>query len=139
MSEDMIFANCVAAERERLTTQKNAIAVEIAGLQSQAENIKRELTALDAYEAAKTGKATMPSATGKTRRPRNGTRREELLNIIGQNNGLSRGEILERMGLKGDKSGEMAVSNALTAMGKRNEVRREGGKYYAVEALQEAA
>jgi hypothetical protein len=28
--------------------------------------------------------------------------------------GLTRGEILERMGLKGDKSGEMSVSNALT-------------------------
>jgi hypothetical protein len=45
--------------------------------------------------------------------------------------GLSRGEILEKMGLKGDKSGEMSVSNALTALTKRNEVRRAGGKYHA--------
>ena len=43
---------------------------------------------------------------------------------------LSRGEILERMGLKGDKSGEMSVSNALTALAKGNQVRREGGRYY---------
>jgi hypothetical protein len=34
------------------------------------------------------------------------------------------------MSLKGDKSGEMSVSNALTALAKRNQVRREGGKYY---------
>jgi hypothetical protein len=35
------------------------------------------------------------------------------------------------MGLKGDKAGEMSVSNALTALAKGNQVRREGGKYYA--------
>ena len=43
--------------------------------------------------------------------------------------GLSRGEILERMGLKGDKSGEMSVSNALTALTKSNQVARREGKY----------
>jgi hypothetical protein len=35
------------------------------------------------------------------------------------------------MGLKGDKAGEMSVSNALTALTKNNQVRREGGKYRA--------
>jgi alkylation response protein AidB-like acyl-CoA dehydrogenase len=44
--------------------------------------------------------------------------------------GLSRAEILEKMGLKGDKSGEMSVSNALTALTKTMQVRREGGKYH---------
>jgi hypothetical protein len=44
---------------------------------------------------------------------------------------LSRGEILEQMGLKGDKSGEMSVSNALTALTKSNQVLRDGGKYRA--------
>jgi len=33
------------------------------------------------------------------------------------------------MGLKGDKSGAMSVSNALTALTKANQVQREGGKY----------
>ena len=52
--------------------------------------------------------------------------------VIGENpEGLTRGEILERMGLKGDKSGEMSVSNALTALTKRNQVSRAGGKYRA--------
>jgi hypothetical protein len=59
-----------------------------------------------------------------------GSRREELLNLIRDGNGLSRGDILERMSLKGDKAGEMSVSNALTALGKSNQVRRESGKYY---------
>jgi hypothetical protein len=53
-----------------------------------------------------------------------------LLELIRQSDGLSRGEILDRMGLKGGKSGEMSVSNALTALAKRNHVRREGGRYY---------
>ena len=45
--------------------------------------------------------------------------------------GLARGEILERMGLKGDKSGEMSVSNALTALTKANQVTRRDGLYVA--------
>jgi hypothetical protein len=43
--------------------------------------------------------------------------------------GLTRGEIIERMGLKGNKSGEMSVSNALTALTKGNQVSRRDGKY----------
>ena len=45
--------------------------------------------------------------------------------------GLTRGEILDRMGLKGDKSGEMSVSNALTALTKANQVTRRDGRYAA--------
>jgi tetratricopeptide (TPR) repeat protein len=61
------------------------------------------------------------------------SRREQLLNVIREGNGLSRSEILERMGLKSDKSGEMSISNALAALTKTNQVRREGDKYYAPE------
>ena len=45
--------------------------------------------------------------------------------------GLTRGEILDRMSLKGDKSGEMSVSNALTALTKANQVTRREGRYFA--------
>jgi hypothetical protein len=45
--------------------------------------------------------------------------------------GLTRGEILERMGLKGDKPGEMSVSNALTALTKSSQIARRDGKYVA--------
>ncbi|HET9848685.1 MAG TPA: hypothetical protein VFR68_09045 [Candidatus Dormibacteraeota bacterium] len=43
--------------------------------------------------------------------------------------GLSRGEILERLSLKGDKTGETAVSNALTALIKRQKIVRRERKY----------
>jgi len=33
------------------------------------------------------------------------------------------------MGLKGDKSGEMSISNALTALIKANQISRRDGKY----------
>ena len=93
--------------------------------------VNREFAAIGAYETAKTGKAARQASAGRQSRTRRGSRREALLEIIRQSDGLSRGEILERMGLKGDKSGEMSVSNALTALTKSNQVRREDGKYRA--------
>jgi len=62
---------------------------------------------------------------------RRDSRREKLLKLIRGETGLSRGEILERMGIKRDKSGEMSVSNALTTLVEKNQVRLKGGKYRA--------
>jgi hypothetical protein len=45
--------------------------------------------------------------------------------------GLARKDILERMGLKGDKAGESSISNALTALTKANQVTRRDGRYVA--------
>ena len=93
------------------------------------------VAAIDAYEAAKTGKAPAARQTrGARGRPqaRRGSKREALMQVIKDNpSGLTRGEILERMGLKGDKSGEMSVSNALTALTKANQVTRRDGRYAA--------
>jgi hypothetical protein len=47
-------------------------------------------------------------------------------------NGLSRSEILESLGLKGDKSGEQSVSNALTALKKAGRVTSNEGRYATV-------
>jgi hypothetical protein len=44
-------------------------------------------------------------------------------------NGLSRGEILNLIGVKGDKSGEQSVSNALSALTKQNQLGRKDKKY----------
>lgn len=44
--------------------------------------------------------------------------------------GLSRAEILERLQLKGDKAGEISVSNALTAMIKKHQIVRRDRKYH---------
>jgi len=130
------FSGFMTRERERLQAEREQIFNQQAELQRKLDAINREFAAIEAYESAKTGKAARggSGSGGRQRRGRSGSRRESLIQVIREGNGMSRGEILERMGLKGDKSGEMSVSNALTALSKRNQVRREGGKYYASEA-----
>jgi len=129
MSDDR-FSDYVARDRERLSREREEISNQRRELDNRLAAIDREFQALDAYQAAKTGKPSGGRRTQTQGRARRGSRREELLNLIRDGNGLSRGDILERMGLKGDKSGEMSVSNALTVLGKSNQIRREGGKYY---------
>ena len=65
-------------------------------------------------EAAKNGKtpARQPARRAGARRnslgARSGSRRDELLTIIKQGGGLTRAEILDKMGLKGNKSFDRA-------------------------------
>src|SRR4051794_8554381 len=125
------FAEYIARERERLRGEREQVFNQQEELQRKLDAIDREFAAIEAYNTAKTGKAAQRTRTDRQPRARRGSRREALLEIIRQSDGLSRGEILERMGLKGDKSGEMSVSNALTALTKSNQVRREDGKYHA--------
>lgn len=129
----------VAAERERLAAAKAELLQDRQLIDERIANIDDEMRAISAYEAAKLGKTAKPARVGTTR-ARRGSRREALLELIRQSDGLSRGEILDALGLKGDKSGEMSVSNALTAMIKHNAIYRHGGKYHAVAMpLSEAA
>ena len=144
--DDMRFADVMQQERERLNRERAEILGQQKGLEDKLTEINRELAAIDAYEAAKTGKVATPvrqprsprrsgasigQSSAPTRpRPQTGTRREALLQVIGeQPSGLSRGQIFERLGLKGNKSAEKSVSNALTALTKNNLVYRREGKY----------
>ena len=131
MAED--FGGFVARERERLNGERQAIFAQQRELERQLNAVHDEMRAIEAYESAKSGKSARGggSSNGVARATRRGSKREELMSVIQSGNGLSRGEILDNMGLKGNKSGEMSVSNALTALTKNNAVRREGGKYLA--------
>jgi hypothetical protein len=134
MAEDT-FEDFIGRERERLNAQRQAIFQQQQDLDNKLADIDRELSAIEAYELAKTGK---PTARGISRAPRRstgtrrGSRREELLNVIREHHGLTRGQILEKMGLKGDKSGEMSISNALTALTKNNQLRRDEQRRYVI-------
>ena len=125
------FSEFISRERERLRAEREQVFSQQEELERRLDALNREFAAIEAYETAKTGKAARQASAGRQPRARRGSRREALLELIRQSGGLSRGEILERMGLKGDKSGAMSVSNALTALTKSNQVRREGGKYLA--------
>ena len=127
------FQDFIARDRQRLQAEREAIFNQQHELEQKLAAINNEMRAIDAYEAAKSGKAMPARQTGGRRAPRarSGSKREQLLQVIKGGNGLTRGEILEKMGLKGNKSGEMSVSNALTALTKANQVARRDGRYVA--------
>jgi hypothetical protein len=132
---DMRFGDVMQQERERLHKEREQIFHQQHELEGKLADINRELAAIDAYESAKTGKPVAPARQARSPRrqqARRGSRREALLKLIKDNpTGLARAEIIERMGLKGDKAGETSVSNALTALTKSNQVARREGKYVA--------
>src|SRR3954447_10731381 len=125
------FSGFMTRERERLQAEREQIFNQQEELQRELDAINREFAAIEAYATAKTGKTVRQVSAERQPRVRRGSRREALLELIRQGDGLSRSELIERMGLKGDKSGEMSVSNALTALTKSNQVHRDGGKYRA--------
>jgi len=130
---DERFTDFITSERERLSGERQQVLQQQRELKQKLDAVTKEFAAIDAYEAAKTGKSTRGGgASGnRPRAARRGSKREELVNLIRDGKGLSRGEILEKMGLKGDKAGEMSISNALTVLVKSSQVRRDGGKYHA--------
>jgi hypothetical protein len=127
MSES--FATMVEKERERLRKALDDLHTKAEEVRTQRAAIETELKALDAYEAARTGK-TSKSKTG-SRTPR-GARQQSVLELITKHKaGVTRGDILQAMGLKGNKAGEQSVSNALSALKKANRVTSKDGKYLA--------
>jgi len=127
------FVDFIARERDRLHAERDTIFNQQQELEMKLVAINNELAAIAAYEAHKTGKATTP-ARGRVATTRRGSKREALLALLRHHpvTGLSRGEILEQMGLRTDKSGSMSVSNALTALVKAGQVVRQDGKYKTV-------
>jgi hypothetical protein len=120
----------ISKQRDALLQQREAISSQQHELQRQLDEVNEMLRKFDVFE----GKAAPTRQPTRARRAqgsaRRGSKREELLQVIRDGNGLGRGEILEKMGLKGDKSGEMSVSNALTALTKSQQVSRRDGKYF---------
>jgi hypothetical protein len=119
----------ITKQRDALVQQRDSISTQQHELQQQLDAVNAMLAKFDVFE----GKAAARAPAGRTRRTttaRSGSRRDELLLVIRNGDGLSRGEILEKMGLKGDKAGEMSISNALTALTKSQQVERRDGKYH---------
>jgi hypothetical protein len=121
----------VARERERLHRAREAVCTAQQELEQKLAAINWEFAAIDAYEAAKSGKAPPPSLPRARAAPRGrrGSKREALELIKANAAWLARKDIIERMGRKGEKPGEMSVSNALTALtkGELRSCRRRGG------------
>lgn len=124
----------ISNEGKRLRKGREKAVYKKRQVEQEIEAIERELAAIEAYEkakgtskrGAKSGKAKRPAA----RRSQRGAKRAAVLEVVSQHpDGLSRGEILNLMGVKGDKSGEQSVSNALSALTKQNQLGKKHGKY----------
>ena len=117
--------NFLTAERERLADVKKTLVAQRREIDTQLATIDRELGALAAYEKAKNG----VSRGNSERRARRGSRREDIINVIRDAELMTRGDLLDHFGIKGDKAAEMSVSNALTALIKNNTLIRDGRSY----------
>jgi hypothetical protein len=132
------FKSFVSRERSRLTRARDSALNRKNKLDQELSEIETELSAIEAYEQAKK-KAPRKPAAGRGRRPAaktgrrapRGEKRRSVLELIQKSNGLTRGEILSTLGVKGDKSAEQSVSNALTALKKQNLVVSKDRKYVA--------
>lgn len=135
MSED--FSTYVQGERERLENDRRVLIEHIDSYQRQLRDLDREFAAIDAYERAKTGKPIVRAGDTAPRSHRNGSRRQDILACLGSvplNAGMTRGELLERFGVKGDKGGEGSISNALSQLQKAGRVVRQNGGLWAIVA-----
>src|SRR3954470_18604934 len=126
------FEEMVERERERLTQDRKDAETRLQEVQNEIAKIDREFKAIEAYERIKTRKAQKGAAASKEpgQRARRGERQQEVLDLIGQHpDGLTRSEILERLGVKGDKKAEASISNALNNLKKNGRLGSQGKSY----------
>lgn len=153
---DMDFRTQVAEEKKRLSQQRRdtekrigALESELSSLATEMKGIDAELAAIDAYESAtaapaprkrRAPKADAPAPAKRTRRRRRASRRAEIVTAIASFGaaGAGRADIIRTLDVKGDKSAEQSVSNALAALKKSGEVTHQDGKYMA-QAVEGAA
>ena len=130
MSDTDTFAEFMEQERARIHQEREGLIADQSIIGARLAQLDRDMKAVDAYAAAKTGKLPAAKRVPKTNGARPGSRRASIIEAVGANpQGLGRGELLQMLDVKGNKSGEMAVSNALTALIKGNTLTRVEGKY----------
>ena len=120
------FEALVKKERSRLDTERKNVANKITGLQKQLSEIDRQLKAVNAYDQAKKG---TPKKRSTAPRKRTSRRADILKTLKNHPEGLARADILTLLTLKGDKSAEKSVSNALNNMKKAKKIKFKDGKY----------
>jgi hypothetical protein len=116
------FATFIEKERARLKEKMKTLNVERKRIDGAIAEIEKEMEAIAAYEAAKKGSSK-----------RKGSRRAEVLEVIRKSEGSTRAGVIESLGLKGNKSGEQSISNALAALKKAGKVVVADGVYVALE------
>lgn len=131
MAKQETLEASVKRERARLQKARDRVAQKKANVDRELAAIERELAAIGAYEKAKRGNGqAAPIRAVRRKGGRRGEKRAAVLATVNQHpDGVSRGEILNLMGAKGNKSAEQSVSNALSALTKQNQLGKRDGKY----------
>lgn len=131
MSKAETFESFMKRECKRLQKARDNAAARKAEVDQELDAIERELTAIEAYDKARGDKAERaPKRAPRRAKGRRGEKRQAILDVLRQHpDGLTRGEILNLIGVKGHKSGEQSVSNALSALTKQNQLGKREGKY----------
>ena len=123
---ERLFQQQITKEKQRLQKQRDAIKKNIASLERELKSIDAEIKAIQAYETARGVKVKVAGG----RRRRKTSRRAEIVAIVkASKTGIGRAGIIDQLGIKGDKSAEQSVSNALSAMKKSGELKHEDGLY----------
>lgn len=117
----MDFLKAIEAERARLTQSLDDLQKQRGEIDTKISAINAELKAINAYEAAKTGKK---KAAGK----RSNGITTQVTTLL-KTKPMTRAQILEALGAKGNKTIEQSVSNALTNLKKKNKLTAKDGVY----------
>lgn len=133
--EQQTFESFVQSERDRLNGAREEAHMRMKAAQDELEAIDRELRAISAYEQAKLGKDPTPSpkrappTNSGVRSPR-GARAQTIIDLLtDHSDGLARGDILDKLGAKGNKSEEGSISNALMNLKKQGKIGNREGRY----------
>jgi hypothetical protein len=116
----------LSSERRRLKRLMAAGQKKLGNMARELATLKRHLEALSMFESTWKGKTARTSR----RRRRGPSRRASVLTTIkNSSNGMSRGQILEKLKVKGDKAAEQSVSNALSYLKKAGTIKSRDGAY----------
>lgn len=131
----MDFAEMMEQERKRILSKLEGLMAKKAELEQEERALNIELAGIKAYSDAKLGIVSAPKGTRvkQTRGPRQSGVRVQILDIIQASpDGIKRPDLLEKLGAKGDKAKEQAISNALVALKKDDKITGERGEYKVV-------
>lgn len=120
------FAAMIDKERERLGKMREDALSRRSAIDTEIAAIDKELRAITAYESAKSDSPRKGKGTGARRN----SRQDGILSLLkAAPHGLGRRDLLDKLGLKGNKSGEQSISNALNNMKKAGRISSKDGKY----------
>jgi hypothetical protein len=137
------FASYIEGQRTELREARRSAVMArkqmIAEMDAEIARLDSEFAAIDAYERIKSGKMAPQHTQRRDGRVPHGSRRVAIMRVLGNApDGMTRAELLEALGVMGDKRVENIVSNAMDGLKKRGILyRSEDGRWYSTQVQQD--